>query len=114
MIERREKISKEDARQQVLSIVKRMALLHGSFAKVLVKELGEKRGKEIVRQAADFYGKVVGKKVLEETLSKGLQPLLENYQEDLPALGWNMERVVVDGERAPGFMIVIWPKSGKN
>jgi hypothetical protein len=98
MVNRREKVGKEEARRQVLSIVKRMALLHYSFAKVLVKELGEKKGGKIARQAADFYGKLVGKKVLEETLSKGLLPLLENYQEDLPALGWNIERVVIEGE----------------
>jgi hypothetical protein len=27
-----------------------------------------------------------------------LEARLENYQEDLPLLGWNMEKVVVDGE----------------
>jgi len=65
MTKRQEAVSKDEARRQVLSIVKRMALLHYSFAKTLVEELGEKRGKEIARQAADFYGELVGKKVLE-------------------------------------------------
>ncbi len=98
MPEKKEMLTKEEATQQVLSIVKRMALLHYSFARTLVEELGEKRGKEIARQAAEFYGKLVGKKVLEKTLSKGLEPIPDHYQEDLPALGWNIERVVVDGE----------------
>ncbi len=98
MAAKHEKVDKEEARRQVLSIVKRMALLHYSFAKTLVKKLGEKRGKEIARQAADFYGELVGRKVLENTLAKGLEPLVEHYQEDLPSLGWNIEGVVVEGE----------------
>ncbi len=91
-------LPRDEARRQVLSIVKRMALLHYAYAKSLTKEFGAKRGKEIARRAADFYGELVGKKVLEQTLSKGLQPLLENYQEDLPALGWDIEPVVIGGE----------------
>ncbi len=98
MVNKHEKAEKEEARRQVLSIVKRMALLHYSFAKTLVDTLGEKRGRKITRQAADFYGELVGRKVLEKTLAQGLQPLRENYQEDLPSLGWNIEGVVVEGE----------------
>jgi hypothetical protein len=52
----------------------------------------------VTRKAIDFYGRQVGKQVRERTKAKGLQTLLENYQEDLPLLGWNMEKVVVDGE----------------
>ena len=63
-----------------------------------LKELGEKKGKEVVAKAIDFYGEQVGKQVREKTLAKGLKNLLENYQEDLPLLGWNIEKVVVDGE----------------
>lgn len=91
-------LSQEEATRQVLSIVNRMALLHYSYAKTLIRELGAKKGKEVTRKAIDFYGRQVGKKVREKTRAKGLQTLLENYQEDLPLLGWNMEKVVVDGE----------------
>jgi|WetSurMetagenome_2_1015567.scaffolds.fasta_scaffold113581_2 hypothetical protein len=93
-----EMITQEEATRQVLSIVNRMALLHYSFAKMLVKELGEKKGKDLTRKAIDFYGKQVGEQVKEKTLAKGLQNFRENYQEDLPMLGWNIEGVVVDGE----------------
>jgi len=98
MPEKKKKITKEDATRQVLAIVKRMALLHYSFGKMLVEELGEKKGKALTRKAIDFYGKQVGEQVKEKTLAKGLKNLRENYQEDLPMLGWNIERVEVDGE----------------
>ena len=35
-------LTQEEATRQVLSIVNRMALLHYSYAKTLLKELGEK------------------------------------------------------------------------
>ncbi len=90
--------TQEEATRQVLSIVNRMALLHYSYAKTLIRELGAKKGKEVTRKAIDFYGRQVGKQVRGKTRAKGLETHLENYQEDLPLLGWNMEKVVVDGE----------------
>lgn len=98
MADEKEMISKEEATKQVLSIIKRMALLHYSFSKILVQELGEEKGEEVARKAIDFYGEQVGHKVRENTLAKGLKPILEHYQEDLPRLGWNIEGVVIDGE----------------
>jgi hypothetical protein len=98
MARKKEMFTKGEATRQVLSIVNRMALLHYSYAKTLNRELGAKKGKEVTRKAIDFYGRQVGKQVKEKTKAKGLQTLLENYQEDLPLLGWNMEKVVVDGE----------------
>ena len=35
---------------------------------------------------------------MEKTLAKGFTPSFENYQEDLPTLGWNIEQMVVEGE----------------
>jgi len=98
MPEKKEMISKEEARQQVLSIINRLALLHYCFTKTLMKELGEEEGKEIICQAIRLYGAEVGKASRKKTLAKGLELLKENYQEDLPAFGWSIERVVVDGE----------------
>jgi hypothetical protein len=98
MPKKKETITKEDATRQVLAIVKRMALLHYSYGRILGEALGEKKGKALTRKAIDFYGKQVGKQVREKTKAKGLKNLLENYQEDLPLLGWNMEKIVADGE----------------
>jgi hypothetical protein len=98
MPEKKEMVSKREARQQVLSIINRMALLHYCFSKTLVEELGEKKGKAVIRKAIDRYGEEVGKKVKEKTLAKDLETLPQHYQEDLPALGWALEKVVVEGE----------------
>jgi hypothetical protein len=93
-----EAVTREDATRQVISIVKRMALLHYSYARTLIEELGEEKGRQVTRKAIDFYGQLVGKKVREKTLAKGLETVPANYQEDLPRLGWNIEMVTVDGE----------------
>jgi hypothetical protein len=98
MARKKEMLTEEEATRQVLSIVNRMALLHYSYGKTLIRELGAKKGKELTRKAIDFYGRQVGKQVRKKTMAKGLETRLENYQEDLPLLGWNMEKVVVDGE----------------
>jgi hypothetical protein len=92
------KISKDQAFKEVLSMIRRTALLHYCFSKTLIEELGEERGKELILKAIHSYGEKVGKKVKEETLAKGLDLLIENYQEDLPTLGWEIERAIVEGE----------------
>ena len=94
----KDKISKDQAFNEVLSIIRRTALLHYCYAKTLMGELGEDRGKELVLKAIQSYGEEVGRKVREETLAKGLDLLVENYQEDLPSLGWEIKRVVIEGE----------------
>ena len=94
----KEKISKDQAFKEVLSIIRRTALLHYCYAKTLIEELGEEKGMELVLKAIHSYGEEVGRKVREETLAKGLDLLVENYQEDLPSLGWEIERVVVERE----------------
>ena len=97
---KKEMISKEEAFQQVKSMITRAALIHYAFAKTLVDELGEKKGKALVKKASLFYGKMVGKRVKERTLAKGLPLTRENFQDDLPALGWaEREQVEVEGEK---------------
>jgi len=99
MSAQKEKISKEEAFRQVKSMITRAALIHYSFAKTLVEELGEKRGKALTKKASLLYGKIVGQRVREKTLAKGLPLTRENFQDDLPALGWaERERVKVGGE----------------
>ena len=100
MAEKKETIGKEEAFQQVKSMITRAALIHYAFAKTLVDELGEKKGKALTKKAALLYGKMVGKRVKEKTLAKGLPLTRENFQDDLPNLGWaEREKVEVDGEK---------------
>jgi hypothetical protein len=64
-----------------------------------VKELGEKKGKALTKKAIELYGKEVGKRVKERTLARGLPLTRENFQDDLPDLGWaEREKVEVEGE----------------
>jgi len=99
MAEEKERITKEEAFQQVKSMITRAALIHWAFTKTLVDELGEKKGKALAKKAIEVYGKEVGKRVKERTLARGLPLTRENFQDDLPDLGWaEREKVEVEGE----------------
>jgi len=100
MANEKDMISKEEARSQLKSMITRTALLHYAFAKTLIDEVGKAKGKELIKKAIHFYGELVGKRVKEKTLAKGLPLFAENFQDDLPALGWgDREKVVVEGEK---------------
>jgi len=93
-------IPREEAKQQVLSLIHRLALLHYCFSRTLVEEVGKKEGKKIIHKAIALYGNEVGKKVKQRTLAQGLPTLAENFQDDLPSLGWeDREKVEVQGEK---------------
>lgn len=94
----KDKISRKQASKEVLSIIRRAALIHYCYGKTLIEELGEEQGKELILKAIRAYGEEVGKRVREETMAKELDLLVENYQEDLPKLGWEIENVIVEGE----------------
>lgn len=53
----------EEATREVEIAITRVALLHLSFSKVLVEELGEEKGKELIVKAILEYGKHVGERV---------------------------------------------------
>lgn len=76
-----EKISKEEAAKEVELVSKRLALLHVSYAKTLVEEFGEEKGKELALKAIKRYGKKIGEKRREEIEEKGLEPTVDNFSE---------------------------------
>ena len=99
-MEKKEMISKDEALSQLKSMITRTALIHYAFTKTIIDEMGKEKGKELAKKAISLYGEMVGKKVREKTLAKGLPALPENFQDDLPALGWaSREKVVVEGEK---------------
>ena len=117
MAEKKEMIPKKDAFKQVKSMIDRAALIHYAFTKTLVDELGDKKGKELARKAIQLYGEMVGKKVKDKTMAKGLPLQPENFQDDLPALGWaDREKVVVEGERRSRvntcYLAKVWQELG--
>ena len=94
-----ETISKKEAMQQMRSMISRTALLHYAFVQTLIEELGEKKGKALALKAIKRYGGFVGQEARKRAEEKGLPFTRENFQDDLPALGWpKREKVVVDGE----------------
>jgi len=95
-----ETVSRQEAAQQMKNMIKRTALLHYAFAETLMKELGEEKGKALARKSIKRYGDLVGKQAKQRAEKKGLSNSKENFQDDLPSLGWpNREQVEVDGEK---------------
>ncbi|MHA1531391.1 MAG: L-2-amino-thiazoline-4-carboxylic acid hydrolase [Candidatus Heimdallarchaeota archaeon] len=78
MSEERKMISINEATEEVEVAIKRLALMHLSYAKILVKELGKEKGKEIIIKAITEYGVRIG-----ENIAKGGR--------DLPRFGVHKE-----------------------
>ncbi len=67
------KIELKEAEKEVELISQRLALLHLSYAKAIIDELGEEKGEKLVLKAINNYGKSIGEKRREEIEKKGLR-----------------------------------------
>jgi len=56
-------VSLEDAKKQVAIVARRIALLHLAYAKTLVKEFGEEKGRKLILKAIKDYGIWIGEKI---------------------------------------------------
>jgi len=101
MVKQQETVTLAEAKEQVRRIFLRLGLLHLSFARTLINELGEKKGRALVLKAIKDYGSRIGEEVKTGVAAKGLDNNPANYVEDLPLYGMNdgMEPVEVDGEK---------------
>ena len=101
MVKKEETVTLEEAKEQVRRICVRLGLLHLSFTRTLIDELGKKKGKELVLKAIKNYGTRVGEEVKARTAARGLDNSPANYVEDLPLYGMNdgMESIEIDGEK---------------
>ncbi len=93
-----ETITKDEALRQIRLALRRCALIYHSFARTLIDELGEKRGRELIRRAVDDYGERIGAEARRKAEQKGLPLSPDSFESDLPDLAWRMETVTVDGE----------------
>jgi len=86
----REVYTREEAAEQVRRVGRMFGLLFYHFANLLVEELGEERGRELVREAVRRFGLERGRRMRERALAEGLEPTLENFRRvsDLPEVGW--------------------------
>ena len=90
----------DEARDAVQNMSRRVALLHLSFARTLVDELGEEKGRELIKKAIWDYGTKVGERSRKRVEAMGLEPTIENFSKgsDLSPIGFDSQRTVVDGE----------------
>ncbi len=96
----KESVPLEEAKEQVRKVCVRLALLHLSFAKTLVDELGEEKGRQLILQAIKDYGTRIGEEAKASTNAQGLDNNPANFKDDLPFYGMHTgsESVEVDGE----------------
>ncbi len=100
MEQSQEHVSIDEAAAQVAILFERLAILHASYARTLVDELGEEEGRRVVLNAIREYGKKIGAQVREKAVARGEDDSPEHYRGDLPAYGTHdrLETVEVDGE----------------
>jgi hypothetical protein len=92
----KEVVSLEEAREQVRRVCIRLGLLHLSFAKTLVGELGEEKGRQLIMKAIKDYGTRIGEQVKASVAAQGLENESKNYKEDLPLYGMHDKTEVVE------------------
>jgi hypothetical protein len=99
-----------EAAEQVRKACERLALLHYAFAKTLVDELGDDKGRQMVMNAIKLYGVMVGEEVKGDARAQGLDTSPENYGRDLPMYGMHERTEVVregdkEGKRVHGCVM---------
>jgi hypothetical protein len=95
----------ERAKEDIAITSRRIALLHLAYAETLVRELGEKKGEEVISKAIKEYGRKIGEKTREEVEKMGLTNRPENFDKGryygLPEFGMHdkVEEFEKDGEK---------------
>jgi hypothetical protein len=110
----------EDAKRQVELTSRRLGLLHLAFAEVLVRELGPRKGEQLIAQAIKQYSLKIGKAKRDRAQEQGMELTRESFAElsDLPSFGMHegIEEVEVEGEkriRAHGCVMgKVWHEQG--
>jgi hypothetical protein len=112
-------VSANEARKAIQAMSRRVGLLHLCYARQLVRELGEKRGRELIERAIWDYGTEVGKATRKRVEELDLEPNLSNMDRgsDLSPLGFDFRSVTVDGEsrsQSPECVLAdVWREYGE-
>ena len=98
--EAQDDVALQEAREALLAMARRVALLHMSYARALVDALGEERGKALIEKAIWAYGTHIGERTRARVVALGHAPTPEAFAlgSDLSPLAFPTERVIVDGE----------------
>jgi hypothetical protein len=116
------KVSLEEAREQVRKVCERLALLHLSFSKVIISELGKVKGKKLILKAIKNYGISIGEEIRDYILKEGLNDNPKNYKNDrdLPLYGMHdrKEKLSINGEERSRIygcvMGKVWKELGED
>jgi len=86
-----ETVSKEEAKEQVVIMAERTAMLYQSFAEVMQEKLGDEKAKELILEAINMFGTLCGERVRRGVEKQNLEHSLDNYFKfpDLPKYGWD-------------------------
>jgi len=124
MIESKKSIPLAEAAHEVELASRRLAMLHLAFAKTLVQEFGQSKGRQLVAKAIKVYGRMIGEQVRKDVLAQGLEPTPENYgvgaSRSLPNIGMHERAEEVDVKakkrlRAYGCVMArAWNEYGEN
>ena len=88
-----------EASNALKSIGRRLAIIHLSYARTIINELGEEKGMRIISKAIKDYGVKIGEKTKEEVMKQGLECSPENFSKgesfDLPTFPGTHERLEI-------------------
>ena len=106
--------------QDVWLMTQRTALVYIEMAKAIVAELGEEKGREVIKQAIWKVGARCGRAVRDNIRAQGLELTPENYRmaPDLPSKGWRSKMVETpDGDTRPAVtfcpLAAVWKALGE-
>jgi hypothetical protein len=74
-----QKILVEEAKEEIEISTRMVALLHLSYAKTLIQELGEDKGTRLIMKAIKDYGSRIGERTRKEVLDKNLEASPEHF-----------------------------------
>ena len=112
----------EEATRQVELVCRRLGLLHLAFSEVMIKELGDVKGRQMIIRAIKEYSRMIGEAKRKKALADGLPLTAETMAKyrDIPTIGMHgrAEGAEVDGEkrrRAYGcVMAKVWHEYGRD
>ena len=90
MTNEKQMITAQECTEEVKLMARRAALLHYYFSEAIIAELGEEKGKQLIKKAIWAYGEHCGRTVRQGVEAMGLPLSEENYGKvrDLPKFGW--------------------------
>lgn len=118
-----EVVPMEEAKKEIEISIRRLALLHLSYAKTLIQELGEDKGTRLIMKAIKDYGIRIGEKTRKEIVNQKLEASPENFHKGeylrVPKFGIyeRCETSEVEGEKRTRVYVCamdkLWKKYGE-